>query len=893
MKKFLFTLAALLMASSAFAIDLTSTDLEITSEMIGKQQLLPINVVLNDEYVNGWEMTITYPEGVTAGNPKKNTAVLNQYVPNADGDDEVVTPLGDCLANRIVQAYGTAGYWDSDGDGTYESYGAVKIGPTGTFKLYDLRVTPNEGFTGGDIVIEWMINGGFDHRNGQTGVGNSGTLTIHLTVPAAQPAPAPTIKAYDDVVTAAVEGDDANHTVELYIVNADGTRTKVSNPYTVTKTYEVQKITFVAVTIANEDESGNTECEPVVVTIPALDKNDVDSPSIQGMTGENGTYYIIIAPAVLGKGLEVEWEADPTTTNYTVDENGIVTLIYNRGAEDVPVYVLASTKATTEYNASDVADATITVPALPQVKTPEINYVVNGDGTFTVTATCETEGATIVLKDKDGNIVTNPATVNYDPYVGYNGTWTATATAPYYRPSETGSKLIEIGATDKIFVASPSIVGMSDEDGIHFTISIIPGTTDGQLIYTAEPMGTLMRAATVNIQYERKAEDYYVDVDAYTTEGATYAESEHATDRVRVPALPQTAKPSVTYSYENGKLNVWAYGSDDDAVYTLYCDGVEYTGEMPITYDIYAGYGPHTWTATAIAPNKTVSDVSDPVEITIAKEPKVYEADAPVISDPVITDDAYTYTVTGDGTIEVKVTTYDEEGNPVVTTTTGEKSVTVVIPRTDETQYVNIVATNTPAVPEGYDSVLPGQDSKMYEEIEAKPEVPVTAAPDATFDEGVSTYVYLYDEDGNVIIAPDGKPAAAVDENGNRIIDENGHWKSISFVNMDEDAAVIEYSLDGGKTWYTWDNKPIVFNENGQYVVLARATANGKETSDVAEFVVVVTPATSVNELVNGKTVAGVRYFNMAGQEMQEANGITIVVTTYTDGTTSAVKVIK
>ena len=32
---------------------------------------------------------------------------------------------------------------------------------------------------------------------------------------------------------------------------------------------------------------------------------------------------------------------------------------------------------------------------------------------------------------------------------------------------------------------------------------------------------------------------------------------------------------------------------------------------------------------------------------------------------------------------------------------------------------------------------------------------------------------------------------------------------------------------------------------------------------------------------------------NMAGQEMQEANGMTIVVTTYTDGTTSAVKVMK
>ena len=50
---------------------------------------------------------------------------------------------------------------------------------------------------------------------------------------------------------------------------------------------------------------------------------------------------------------------------------------------------------------------------------------------------------------------------------------------------------------------------------------------------------------------------------------------------------------------------------------------------------------------------------------------------------------------------------------------------------------------------------------------------------------------------------------------------------------------------------------------------------------------------TSIEEMNAGKTVAGVRYFNLAGQEMQEANGMTIVVTTYTDGTTSAVKVMK
>ncbi len=46
-------------------------------------------------------------------------------------------------------------------------------------------------------------------------------------------------------------------------------------------------------------------------------------------------------------------------------------------------------------------------------------------------------------------------------------------------------------------------------------------------------------------------------------------------------------------------------------------------------------------------------------------------------------------------------------------------------------------------------------------------------------------------------------------------------------------------------------------------------------------------------ELNADKTVAGVRYFNMAGQEMQQADGMTIVVTTYTDGTTSTAKVMK
>lgn len=52
-------------------------------------------------------------------------------------------------------------------------------------------------------------------------------------------------------------------------------------------------------------------------------------------------------------------------------------------------------------------------------------------------------------------------------------------------------------------------------------------------------------------------------------------------------------------------------------------------------------------------------------------------------------------------------------------------------------------------------------------------------------------------------------------------------------------------------------------------------------------------PGTAVNEVNAGKTVAGVRYYNVAGQEMAEPQGLTIQVTTYTDGTTSTVKVVK
>ena len=81
-----------------------------------------------------------------------------------------------------------------------------------------------------------------------------------------------------------------------------------------------------------------------------------------------------------------------------------------------------------------------------------------------------------------------------------------------------------------------------------------------------------------------------------------------------------------------------------------------------------------------------------------------------------------------------------------------------------------------------------------------------------------------------------------------------------------------------------------LFTEN--IGIQAIYTVNGER--NVSEIVWLYDqPQVSVDELNAGKTVANVRYFNVAGQQMAQPEGMTIMVTTYTDGTTSAVKVVK
>ena len=347
MKKFLFTLATLLMAGSVYAANVYVPDTEFTADQIGTQQLLPLYVELDNEYINGWDFSFTYPEGVTAGNPKKNTAVLNQMIPNADGDEEVVTPLGDCTASNIVQAYGTAGYWDPDDDGEFESYGAVKIGPTGTFKLYDLRVTPNEGFTGGEIVITWMVSGGFDNRNGQTKVQVEGETIVALTVEGGPVVPEvtekPVITVVDDpeaetvTVTATGNGHICLYWDDMLQAEGDGVAEWVIP-------YGDEEEEYGISATAQEDGKEVSEYALATVVVPA---KTVVPPAPVDLEGE-----IIVS--------------EPT-------EDGIVTVTYT-GTEDVTVTVTVN---------GEVVEGDIQL----QEGENEIVVTVEGEGYNTMTET--------------------------------------------------------------------------------------------------------------------------------------------------------------------------------------------------------------------------------------------------------------------------------------------------------------------------------------------------------------------------------------------------------------------------------------------------------------------------------------------------------------------------
>ena len=129
--------------------------------------------------------------------------------------------------------------------------------------------------------------------------------------------------------------------------------------------------------------------------------------------------------------------------------------------------------------------------------------------------------------------------------------------------------------------------------------------------------------------------------------------------------------------------------------------------------------------------------------------------------------------------------------------------------------------------------------------------------------------------------------------------DGNLYYNAYTVTLIETEPSTIYYRVgilvDGEYVYGEWMEYTgeLNFDDEGTYMIEAYAIADGKTESDHIWDGFTVSKMVDVEELFAGKTVANVRYFNLAGQEMQQANGLTIMVTTFTDGTTSSVKVVK
>ncbi len=99
---------------------------------------------------------------------------------------------------------------------------------------------------------------------------------------------------------------------------------------------------------------------------------------------------------------------------------------------------------------------------------------------------------------------------------------------------------------------------------------------------------------------------------------------------------------------------------------------------------------------------------------------------------------------------------------------------------------------------------------------------------------------------------------------------------------------------EGDITWNEYDATKGILIEKSGLLTIAVNDANGEEITSIEGEYTITGGTTAVENINAGKAVAGVRYYNAAGQQAANAfQGVNIVVTTYSDGTQSVSKIVR
>ena len=557
---------------------------------------------------------------------------------------------------------------------------------------------------------------------------------------------------------------------------------------------------------------------------------------------------------------------------------------------------------------------------------------------------------TVTLGDLDGNFDA-PVTINMvDPTEGYvtvvtvNSNEAAIENGVVVLPDVAGEYIVAVeitaeGYEGKVEASRTYTIEQAAEP------QIAVDETSGYMTITAKPATSLVVAGYETFTDEDGS--LYVVVPRPEAEtGTTVAYTATNTEEGKLPntvtgeatATPKakTASNAPTFRMDPYDEYVLIYAEGTGTVTMTDAQGnaidnpvrVERPayGQEAIEVTVYATNLDNGWyTATNGSQNFTIQPQGE----------KVYETPAPNVT---YDEATHTITATGEGTVAIYIAGQQE---PVAT---GNGTVYYVIPQTDQEQYVGYWATADAGQKEGYDTVLPGTSQTAYAYVAAMPTLQgdVTVSVDAEGnvtavyngnEQGVTvtvnpskldnygTYTVEYtataegyqDLTGTAIVvynapvqeradAPDTHKANYVYKDPVNGVYYNAYTVTLSQPETSDDEEYVIYYrigvMDANGEYvypenYTQYTGPFNVAQEGTYMVEAYAVAKDKSQSTFAYDGFTVSVAVSIEELFAGENVANVRYFNVAGQEMQEINGLTIVVTTYTDGTQSAVKVMK
>ena len=362
--------------------------------------------------------------------------------------------------------------------------------------------------------------------------------------------------------------------------------------------------------------------------------------------------------------------------------------------------------------------------------------------------------------------------------------------------------------------------------------------------------------------------------------------SETATATIVVPAkevVPEvTEKPVITTEEVENGVKVIATGNGHICLYVediLVAEGEGVAEYVIESTELEEEYGV---SATAQEEGKEVSEYAL-ATVWVPGLPVVPEPEAPVITVD-FDGENYIITATGEGDITLYVDGVEVE-NPYIIARpeNGEDALEIEVVAVATIDGVDYSTDPMPVVIEPKEPVVP-QETFVLVVIDQNNEEHFFDL--AQGSDGNWTTTVTLDYDPYYQFAWDN----TLSDEANKAAHPVPFYFIINGVKYGADSETDVATVLG----YAMSN-PLAEGEDGLYTVpVGNAYSLGVaiDGDNYYVFAAVANP-TSVNELANGKTVAGVRYYNMAGQEMQEANGMTIVVTTYTDGTTSAAKVIK